>query len=182
MAPSNAMDQDLLNLHLSIGSNQPKQTLAGFSQKIALCANMEAVFSVLRQSLNGLIPYDLMAFYLCRGEHLLLQCLDGEDYRFFAAPEIPMGKGLSGWVAENRKAVINGNPAVEPGFQTDPNDLRSALSIPIESEEKSVGALSLYRLALDSFSPEDLNSLVQVGRLLALAFSKCATAREVALK
>ena len=31
-----------------------------------------------------------------------------------------MGQGLSGWVAENRKPIINGNPSVEPGYLNDP--------------------------------------------------------------
>jgi putative nucleotidyltransferase with HDIG domain len=171
-ATADTTNQDLINLHRSIAGNQQEHALVDFAQKIARCAGREAIFGKLRQLLRDLVPYDLMVVYLCRGERLIPQCLDGDDYRLFASLEIPVGKGLSGWVAENRKAVINGNPAVEPGYLKDQNGLRSALAIPIESEGQAIGVLSLYRLASNSFSPEDLTCLVQVGESLAQAFGR----------
>ena len=50
-----------------------------------------------------------------------------------------MGEGLSGWVAENRKPILNGNPSVEPGYLADPakfSTLRSALAVPLEGLER----------------------------------------------
>ena len=44
----------------------------------------------------------------------------GENFRLFSSLEIPFGEGLSGWVAENRKAILNGNPSVESGYLDDP--------------------------------------------------------------
>ena len=37
-----------------------------------------------------------------------------------------MGQGLSGWVAENRKPILNGNPSVEPGYLNDPAQVLDA--------------------------------------------------------
>lgn len=87
---------------------------------MAGCNDRAQVFAALRQSLSRLVPYDLMAVYLCRGDRLIPESVDGEAYRLFASIEIPIGMGLSGWVAENRKSSINGNPAVEPGYMIDP--------------------------------------------------------------
>jgi GAF domain-containing protein len=67
--------------------------------------------------------------------------------------------GLSGWVAENAKSIINGNPSVEPGYLNDPtkfSTLRSALAVPLESHGAIVGVLSLYRNQRDAFTNEDL--------------------------
>ena len=36
--------------------------------------------------------------------------------RLFSSLEIPFGQGLSGWVAETGKPIVNGNPAVETGY------------------------------------------------------------------
>jgi putative methionine-R-sulfoxide reductase with GAF domain len=73
----------------------------------------------------------------------------GDHSRLFSVLEIQFGQGVSGWVAENRKAVINGNPAVEPGYFSDePNftPMRSALSVPLAGTNgsgKRLVALSL---------------------------------------
>jgi putative methionine-R-sulfoxide reductase with GAF domain len=115
--------------------------------------------------------------YVCRGDRLIPEWMDGEHYRLFASLEIPMGIGLSGWVAENRKPIVNGNPSVEPGYVNDPTKfglLQSAIAIPLESEEEVIGVLSLYRIEPDAFSADNLGRLVSVGPILARAISLTA--------
>ena len=57
-----------------------------------------------------------MAVYHRRGDTLFPEFTDSEAFLEFLSVEIPVGQGLTGWVAENGKAIINGNPAVEPGY------------------------------------------------------------------
>jgi GAF domain-containing protein len=98
--------------------------------------------------------------------------LDGEDYRLFGSLEIPLGMGLSGWVAENAKSIINGNPSVEPGYLSDPtkfSTLRSALAVPLEAHGAVVGVLSLYRMQRDAFTNEDMIRLLSVAPSAARA-------------
>jgi putative nucleotidyltransferase with HDIG domain len=172
-APSISGNSDLMNLHNSIaGADRQERALADLTRTIAGCEDRAEIFMELGQSLRGLVPYDAMVVYLCRGDRLIPESLDGEDYRLFASLEIPIGMGLSGWVAENRKSSINGNPAVEPGYLNDPTKfsvLRSALAVPLESQERMVGVLSLYRTERDAFSPEHLTRLLSLGATLARA-------------
>ena len=52
----------------------------------------------------------------------------------FSSLRIPVGQGLSGWVAENRKPILNGNPSVESGYLNNPSvfsTLRSAIAVPL---------------------------------------------------
>ena len=81
--------------------------------------------------------------------------------------------GLSGWVAENRKTIINGNPAVEPGYLDDPArfiTLQSALAAPIEPTSGGIiGVLSLYHLDRDAFTNDNLKALLSAGTKLARA-------------
>jgi GAF domain-containing protein len=75
-----------------------------------------------------------------------------------------MGLGLSGWVAENNKTILNGNPTVEPGFVEDPaSPLRSALAVPIGSLHGVTGVLALYRRDRDAFSTSELRVLHVLG-------------------
>ena len=118
------------------------------------------------------VPYDLLVLYRKSGEHLTPASLDGEDYRLFGSLEIPLGMGLSGWVAENAKSIINGNPSVEPGYLNDPSKfstLRSALAVPLESSEGVIGVLSLYRLQHNAFTAEDQSRLLSLAPTAARA-------------
>jgi diguanylate cyclase (GGDEF)-like protein len=85
---------------------------------------------------------------------------------------IPIGQGLSGWVAQNRKPIINGNPSVEPGYLNDPSKfstLRSALAVPLEGVAGIIGVLALYRGERDAFTSDHLRILLAVSGKMALA-------------
>jgi putative methionine-R-sulfoxide reductase with GAF domain len=111
-----------------------------------------------------------MAVYQRRGDSLLPEWTDGETYREFLAVEIPVGQGLTGWVAENGKSIVNGNPAVEPGYLRDPSRfsaLGSALAVPLVTTEGIIGVVSLYRRGNDAFTREELAALNTLGMALA---------------
>ncbi len=179
-APSLSATPDLVNLHNSISPKEhPARAMADLKRSIADCVESEEIFAVLRKSLGNLVPYDAMVLYRCRGDRLIPECVDGEGFRLFGSLEIPIGTGLSGWVAETRKPIINGNPAVEPGFLNDPTRfsvLLSALAVPLESQGQVAGVLSLYSVGRDAFSPEHLARVVSLGEPLARGF---VTHREV---
>jgi diguanylate cyclase (GGDEF)-like protein len=85
----------------------------------------------------------------------------GSNSQALASLEIPVGQGLSGWVVENGKAIINGNPAVEPGCQL--GTLNSALSIPLgDGVDQFSGVLTLYRAEKDAYSADHLRVLLAI--------------------
>jgi GAF domain-containing protein len=88
----------------------------------------------------------------------------------FSSLEIPFGNGLSGWVAENCKSIVNGNPSVEPGYLNDPtkfSTLRSALAVPLEAPCGILGVLSLYHQDRDAFTEQDRDMAIALGKTLA---------------
>jgi GAF domain-containing protein len=77
----------------------------------------------------------------------------------FSSLKIPHGEGLSGSVAQNHKAILNGNPSVELGYLNDPttySTLRSALAVPLEGSAGVAGVLALYRADPDAFTADGL--------------------------
>ena len=136
--------------------------------------------SVFALRLKRLIDYDSLVVYLAKNGVLQPALVHGHDYRLFSSLRIPMGQGLTGWVAENRMPILNGNPSVEAGYLNDPNTystLRSALSIPLETAESIIGVLSLYRDERDAFNNEDLGVLEAAAPRLALAIDSCSAER-----
>ncbi|MFZ0806375.1 MAG: GAF domain-containing protein, partial [Candidatus Sulfotelmatobacter sp.] len=109
--------------------------------------------------------YDALAVYVLRNKVLNAEFVSGENFRLFSSLRIPVGEGLSGWVAQNAKPILNGNPSVEPGYLNDStkfSTLRSALAVPLQGSASVVAVLALYR-SVETFSSDDLNVVQALG-------------------
>jgi diguanylate cyclase (GGDEF)-like protein/putative nucleotidyltransferase with HDIG domain len=159
-------------------ARQEAQTLFELSQDLGASLSLDETLSVFSVKLKRLVPHDSVAIYVRRGDILVPEHVSGDNFRLFASLRIPLGQGLSGWVAQNRKPIINGNPSVEPGYLNDPtkfSTLRSALALPLEGTNGIVGVLALYQAESDAFTSDHL-------RILQAVTSKMALAIENALK
>ena len=135
----------------------------------------EDLFSLLAVRLKHLVPHDAMAVYCPRNDVLAAEFVSGDNFRLFASLKIPLGEGLSGWVAENHKAILNGNPSVEPGYLNDPtkySTLRSALAVPVEGAAGVAAVLALYRAAQDSFTSDDQHAVESLVAGLGIVVEK----------
>ena len=166
---SAGVNDDLAKIHEAI-AQADRDALAELFTTLDRCGDRAAAFEAVRAALCSVLPYDAMAVYRRDGDALKPEYIDGEDYRLFASLEIPLGSGLSGWVAENAKSILNGNPSVEPGYLNDPTKfsvLRSALAVPLEFAGGVTGVLSLYRRDRDAFAKDDLRLLLSAASALA---------------
>jgi len=146
-------------------ARQEAQALFELSHDLGSTLSLDETLSLLSVRLKKLVPYDSFAIYVCRGDNLLPQYVSGDNFRLFSALEIPIGQGLSGWVAQNRKPIINGNPSVEPGYLNDDSKfstLRSALAVPLEGVSGVVGVLALYKAERDAFTNDHLRVLLAI--------------------
>jgi GAF domain-containing protein len=86
-------------------------------------------------------------------------------------------------VAQNHKAILNGNPSVEPGYLNDPekySTLRSALAVPVEGTTAIVAVVALYRAGQDAFTHEDLHVVEMLGREIASSIEMAARPKATA--
>jgi putative nucleotidyltransferase with HDIG domain len=137
---------------------------------------LEDMISLLAVRIRRFVPHDSLAVYVLKGDILIPEFVSGDNFRLFSALRIPVGEGLSGWVAQNSKPILNGNPSVEPGYLNDPtkySTLRSALAVPLEGKSSVVGVLALYRVEADAFTREDLNLLRAATSAFGAAIENC---------
>src|SRR3984885_14953223 len=153
-------------------ARQEAQTLFELSQDLGASLSLVETLSVFSVKLRSLVPYDAIAIYVRRDDELIPGYVNGDNFRLFSSLRIPLGQGLSGWVAHNKKPIINGNPSVEPGYLNDPtkfSTLRSALAIPLEGVAGVIGGLALYRGERDAFTSDNLRILLDISSKMALA-------------
>ncbi len=142
------------------------------TDQLAKALTPDKVFEAVESGLRQLIPFDCIAFYLRTNDLLLPAYVQGQDAALFSTLRIPMGQGLAGWVGENKKALFNGNPAVEPGYLNDPSKytmLRAAAAIPLLHDETTIGVLALYSAEKDGFHSEHMRVLQTTGPRVAVA-------------
>jgi putative nucleotidyltransferase with HDIG domain len=139
-------------------AKQQGQAIAELSRPGTLLSIAD-IGSLLSVRLPWLVPYDSMAVYTLKDGVLAADFVSGENFRLFSSLRIPIGEGLSGWVAQNSKSILNGNPSVEPGYLNDSakySTLRSALAVPLAGASGVVAVLALYRVRQDAFTNDDL--------------------------
>ena len=162
-------------------ARQEAQILFEITRDMGNSLSLEATVSILAAGLRRLVPYDGIALYLKHGDEVHCGHAAGEDARLFSQLQIPLGQGLSGWVVENQKPIVNGNPAVEPGYLNDPRKftrMRSALAVPLEGVNGVIGALTLYDSAKDSFTKEHLRVVLAISSKLGMTIENSLKYRE----
>jgi putative methionine-R-sulfoxide reductase with GAF domain len=108
--------------------------------------------------LGSLSPFALCVFYIYnpRTDELESGYISG-DYSFMPhSIRIQRGKKLSGWVAANRRTIVNSDPILDLGdlARSATARLRSCISAPMVAEGELVGVLTLYSLFDNAFTEE----------------------------
>jgi diguanylate cyclase (GGDEF)-like protein/putative nucleotidyltransferase with HDIG domain len=153
------------------------QILFELSHDLGRSLRLDDVLSLFAVRLRRLVAYDALAVYVRHGKELKAEYVSGDNFKLFSSLRIPVGEGLSGWVAHNSKPIVNGNPSVEPGYVNDPtrfSPLRSALAVPLQSGSEVVAVLALYRTAQDAFTQDDLRIVLNASSKLGITIENAA--------
>jgi GAF domain-containing protein len=166
------------------GARRQGQEILELNRRPGFSLRREDILSLLAVRLKNLVPHESMAVYCPRNGALAAEFVSGENFRLFSSLTIPDGEGLSGWVAQNHKAILNGNPSVEPGYLNDPtkySTLRSALAVPLEGASGVAAVLALYRADQDAFTPDDLRVVEAIGAGLGIAIENAGKRKAAAV-
>src|SRR5712671_3301237 len=161
-----------------ISARQEAQLLFELAQTLGNSLSLKETLSVVAIRLKEMIPHDAIVFFVCQDGVLIPEYVHGVDYDLFTSLRIPLGQGLSGWVARNEKPITNGNPAAETfhlGASSRSTTLQSAVCVPLHGRSAVAGVLTLYHLEKNCFTKDHL-------RLLLAASSKLGLSVENALQ
>lgn len=161
-----------------VSARQEAQLLFELAQTLGNSLSLRETLSVVAVRLKEMIPHDAIVFYVRQEDKLVPRYVHGVDYELYRSLKIPIGQGISGWVAQHDKPIINGDPLAESKHLGDPfrvSVLRSTLSIPLQGRDGVAGVLSLYRKEQQAFTKDHL-------RMLLAASSKLGWSVENALQ
>jgi diguanylate cyclase (GGDEF)-like protein/putative nucleotidyltransferase with HDIG domain len=146
-----------------ISARQEAQLLFELAQTLGNSLSLRETLSVVAIRLKEMIPHESIAFFVCQEGMLIPEYVHGIDFDLFSSLRIPLGQGLSGWVARNEKPITNGNPAAETlhlAGASRPTTLLSALSVPLRGRDGVAGVLTLYHREKNFFTKDHLRMLL----------------------
>ncbi|UXA14678.1 GAF domain-containing sensor histidine kinase [Mycobacterium sp. SMC-8] len=98
---------------------------------------------------------------------------------------LPLGQGISGWVAGNRQPVVikkdkESDPRYLPFQSLRGRDFTSMVSVPMETDPGGlVGVLNVHTVAERDFGDRDVELLLVIGRLIAGAMHQARLHRQL---
>jgi diguanylate cyclase (GGDEF)-like protein/putative nucleotidyltransferase with HDIG domain len=156
------------------------QLLLDMSHGIVASLDLKETLQRLEDGLRPMIPFNAMAVFLQQGDTLLAEHAAGDNEAMLWSLEVAAGEGLTGWVAQNRQPVVNGNPTVDPGFRCDPDkNLNAAIALPLEGSRGLLGVIALYRRDHDSFTSDHLRILMALAPRIGTAVENALKYREM---
>ena len=157
------------------------QVLFEISQAVGTTLRLDSALAAFATGIHKLVPFHTVALYVLEDNALRAECAIGDEANLFASLEIPLGQGLSGWVAETGTPILNGNPTVEPAYLNDEtrfSNLRSALVVPLRGDDAIVGALALYAPNREAFNKDHQRVILAASTTLGTTIENVRRYRE----
>jgi diguanylate cyclase (GGDEF)-like protein len=120
--------------------------------------------AIISAKLSNLVPFSCCALFLHDDETEILRCrfATGLDADLIQQLAVRSGEGLTGWVARNRRPLVNARPSADleaAGLTARSTALQSALVCPLVQNDRFIGALSVYHVE-PSFYRDDHRRLL----------------------
>ncbi|MFO7694699.1 MAG: HD domain-containing phosphohydrolase [Vicinamibacterales bacterium] len=133
-------------------------------------AGVEATCTVVSGYLRQLTPATLVVFYIrdVRANDLVAVHASGYGADLVLGLRMPLGKNVSGWVAVNGRSIST-DPAldgVDSLGEIDPR-FESLLSVPLLTDQSTIGVATLYAVGENAFQDEQLQALELVAPAIA---------------
>ena len=141
-APTNVF-QDIAHAHREI------YALYEIAQAMGSSLGVSDTMALISSKLSKIVPFSCCALFLYNEEGETLRCrfATGVEAETIQQLTIRNGHGLTGWVARNRRPLVNARPGTDleaAGFPSERTTLHSALVCPLLFNERFIGTISVY--------------------------------------
>jgi diguanylate cyclase (GGDEF)-like protein/putative nucleotidyltransferase with HDIG domain len=120
------------------------------AQAMGTSLGVSDTMALISAKLSNLVPFSCAALFLFDEESETLRCrfATGTDADLIQQVSVRSGEGLTGWVARNRRPLVNARPSAdfEAAGLPSTTHLQSALVCPLMFNERFIGTLSVYHL------------------------------------
>jgi diguanylate cyclase (GGDEF)-like protein len=136
------------------------------AQAMGTSLGVSDTMALISSKLSKLVPWSGCALFLYDAGTERLQCrfAAGVDAPRLLNATVAVGEGLSGWVAKNRRSLINADPRVSfrAAGITESTVLNAAIVCPLYFDDVFLGCLALYHTTPDYYAEDHRRLLERV--------------------
>ncbi|MCC7125882.1 MAG: diguanylate cyclase [Acidobacteria bacterium] len=141
------------------------------AQTMGTSLGVADTMALIASKLTNLVPFSSCVLFLYDEEEDLLRCrfATGIESDVLGSMTIRAGDGLSGWVARNRRPLVNARPGADFDAAGVPNQtwLNSALVAPLVFNDRFIGTLAVYHADVDFYTDDHRRLLDRVSEQAA---------------
>ena len=130
------------------GAHREIYGLYQIAQTMGTKLTVSDTMALISSKLSSLVPFSACALFLSSESREQLQCrfATGTDSELIQQLTVRSGQGLTGWVARNRRPLVNARPSadLEAMGSNAPTVLQSALVCPLIFGDRLIGTLGVY--------------------------------------
>ncbi|MGH9258166.1 MAG: ANTAR domain-containing protein [Vicinamibacterales bacterium] len=154
-----------------VGDQSDIDLLHEIGSRMAAADPLHAVLARVVGFVASVVPCDSCFIYVLEGDDLVLRASKTPHPDVVDRLKLPVGRGITGWVAEHRQPVAVARHAFEdPRFQMFnelPEDRYEAfLSVPVLSRGKLVGVINLQHCQPHEHSRREIQVISMIGFLV----------------
>jgi diguanylate cyclase (GGDEF)-like protein len=137
------------------------------AQAMGTSLGVSDTMALIAAKLTNLVPFSCCALFLHNEDTDTLRCkfATGLDAEVVLQLDVRSGEGLTGWVARNRRPLVNARPSADleaAGRDDLTTALQSALVCPLVFNEKFIGTLTVYHVQPAFYSDDHRRLLDRV--------------------
>jgi diguanylate cyclase (GGDEF)-like protein/putative nucleotidyltransferase with HDIG domain len=159
-AKSSTVFEDIALAHREI------YALYEIAQTMGTSLGVADTMALISSKLSNLVPFSACALFLFDEEADTLRCrfATGVEADAIGGMNVRAGQGLAGWVARNRRPLVNARPSAEfeAAGLAKSTSLHSALVAPLVFSDRLIGTLAVYSTQPDFYTDDHRRLLDRV--------------------
>jgi diguanylate cyclase (GGDEF)-like protein len=153
--------EDIAHAHREI------YALYEIAQTMGTSLGVSDTMALIASKLSSLVPFTACSLFLYDEEGETLRCrfATGTEAEVIGSMTVRSGQGLTGWVARNRRPLVNARPSADfeaAGVTARVTMLQSALVVPLVFNDRFIGTLAVYHLKPDFYTDDHRRLLDRV--------------------
>ena len=152
------------------------------ARELTSILNLDELLKRVAGLLNRLIEYQMFSILLVdtTGERLQHRFAQRFEERLHLKHDIPMGRGVVGYAAQAKEAVLVPDVAKDPRYIAVNPETRSELAVPLIYQERVIGVLDLEHTRRNYFTDDHKRTLTTLAAQLAIAIENARLYEQVA--
>ncbi|HEX8813990.1 MAG TPA: GAF domain-containing protein [Terriglobales bacterium] len=152
------------------------------ARELTSILNVDEVLKRIGELLNRVIDYQMFSILLLSPDGTKLQHRFSLRFRenIHLKHDIPLGRGVVGYAAEHREAVLVPDTRKDPRYIELNPETRSELAVPLIYKDKVIGVLDLEHMRRGFFTEDHRRTMITLAAQIAIAIENARLYEEIA--